>query len=931
MMRRLPVGGQIDRTRPIAFTWNGVPHTGFHGDTLASALLGAGVDVLGTSVVLGRPRGIMSAGLEEATGFAQLRSGAVAEPLVRTTAIPLYEGLSAEGRIVRGQLSDAGDAARFDKRYAHCDLLVVGAGPAGLSAALEASRHGERVIVVEADVEVGGALRWDDAIIGGRPAMDWVKGARAELDAAPETRVLTSTIAALAMDQNGMLLAQRIGALLPAHARGSLPEQRLWHVRAQRIVLATGALERPIVFPDNDRPGIMLASAARSYLARHALAPERGVVFTNNDDAYRTAIAWCEAGIEVAGVIDLRTPSTAPLSDRARAIDIPVFVSSQVIGTRADADGRLTAVVVRSEAGVVSIACDLLAVSGGHDPNLNLHLQRRGGSVYDPAIAAAVPTVALPGYSIVGGARGARTLTACLGEGVDARDHVWEDDRPDAPPSEESRVAAPDADESRSFVDLHRDATVVGIARAVHAGVRHIEHVKRFTLVGTGVDQGRASRTNAAMLTASLTGQPAAVVGTSGSRPPFEPIPFHLMAGRANGDRYEPRRTTSLHALHEGSGAIFEVAGQWMRPSRYPRTGEDKRATIARECRAARERVALLDASTLGKVDVRGPDAAWFLDQLYVNAIDAMPLGGVRYGVLCHLDGSLLDDGVVMRLGAQHFFVTTSTGHAATVVEWMEEWLQTEWPDRRVWVTPLTEQFATIAVVGPRARDVLASVAPALDVTNAGLPFHTVRRGVTVAHVSDAQVARVSFSGELSYEVSVAWHEAPVVWDALLHAGAAHDIMPYGLDALQQLRIEKGFIIVGQDTESLTSVHDVGLGWMVDDSKPWIGRRSTERPAHRRTDRAQLVGFVVLDSDEVIPEGAALTRAVGSPPMPIEGHVSSSGWSATLGTSLGLALVRGGRGRLGEELEVPLLDGRVARVRLVSSTHYDPKGARRNG
>ncbi len=881
-MRRLASGGEIDRSRPLSFFWNGERLSGFAGDTLASALLGAGVDVLGTSVALGRPRGIMSAGLEEATGFAQIWSGNVAEPLVRTTAIPLYEGLRAEGRIVRGMLSDVPDEARFDKRFAHCDVLVIGAGPSGLASALVASSEGKRVMLVEADVEVGGALLFEEGTTEGHTALEWVRAARQALDAAPETIVLTATIASMLLDQNGVLLVQRVGALLSESERGALPEQRLWQVRAKEIVMATGTLERPLVFPDNDRPGIMLAGAARSYLARHALAPTRGVVFTNNDGAYRTAFAWRAAGVDVAGVVDLRPVVAAPLCERLEALGIPLWVQSGVIATSADGAGRLAGVTVRSDAGDIAIPCDLLAVSGGHEPNVTLPSQLRGATVQLSPVA-------------------------------------------------DTRVVAPDGDESRSFVDLHRDATVAGVERAIHAGVRHIEHVKRFTLVGTGVEQGRAARTNAGLLTSSLIGESAASVGISRSRPPNEPIPFTLMAGRATGERYEPRRTTPIHAEHVAMGAVFEVAGQWMRPSRYPRAGEDARATIARECRAAREGVAVVDVSTLGKIDVRGPDAAWFLDQLYVNAIGTMRVGQARYSVMCQLDGAILDDGVVMRLGAQHFFVTTSTSHAAAVVDWMEEWLQTEWPSRRVWVTSITEQYSTVALVGPRARDVLARVAPALDVSREGFPFHTVRREVSVAGIADAQVARVSFSGELSYEVSVRWHEGASLWRALLEAGATRDIMPYGLDTLQQLRMEKGFLIVGQDTEALTTVYDAGLGWLVDERKEWVGKRSTRRSGNRRSDRAELVGFVVVGSDEVIPEGAALTRAIGAPPMPIDGHVSTSGWSETLGASLGLALVRGGRARIGEELDAPLLDGRVMRVRLVSPAHYDPAGARRDG
>jgi sarcosine oxidase subunit alpha len=945
-MRRLATGGQVDRTQVLTFRWNGQPYTGLAGDTVASALLANGVDVLGASVSAARARGVMSAGLEEATAFGQILTSDASEPLVRLTGIPLYEGLQAEGRITRGRLTEGDDAARFDKRYAHCDLLIVGAGPAGLAAALQAVRAGARLILADADTEVGGTLLRDDEQVDGRPALDWIAEARATLDAAPDARVLTATTASLQMDQNGMLLVQRLGAHRAEGARDGLPEQRLWHVRARRIILATGALERPLVFPDNDRPGIMLAGAARAYLRRHALAPERGVVFTTNDDAYRTALAWHAAGVSVAAVIDLRVAGSGAMRRQAQGAGIPVHHSAVVEGTEGDPLGRLRAVRVRTPQGILHLDADLLAVSGGYEPNLNLHLQLRGATRYDAQIGTAVPAHPLPGQWVVGAARGEFALADCLASGTRGADAALAGIprlQPAAvvipgaarshedPPSLAWHVPAPDGDESRSFIDLHRDATVAGVQRAVDAGVRHIEHVKRYTLVGTGVEQGRSAKTNAGSLTARLTDRPAADVGTSGARPPYEPLTFRVMAGRATGERYDPVRTTALHPWHERLGAVFETAGQWRRPSRYPRPGESARETVARECRAARQGVAIMDASTLGKIDVRGPDATWFLEQLYANAIGTIPVGRARYGIMCQMDGSILDDGVVMRLAPEQYFVTASTGHASAVVDWMEEWLQTEWPDRRVWVTPLTEQLATVAIVGPLARALLAELAPALDVSNTALPFLAVRRGVRVAGIDDAQVARVSFSGELAFEVSVPWHFAPALWDALLSSGASRGITPYGLDALQALRMEKGYIIVGQDTEALTTPHDVGLSWMVATQKDFVGRRSMERPAPRRTDRAQLVGFTVLDSGEVIPEGAALTSAYGAPPMPIDGHVSSSCWSETLQRSIGLALVRGGRARHGEVLHAPLLDGRVLRVTLVDPVHYDPTGGRRNG
>lgn len=946
-MRRLTTGGSIDRARPLSFTFDDTPYTGFAGDTLASALLGAGVDVIGRSITLGRPRGIMSAGLEEATGFAQIESGGASEPLVRLSALSLYEGMAATGgvRIAKGVMRSDRDDARFDKRFAHCDLLIVGGGPAGLSAALVAARAGARVILADADFELGGSLLRDDATIDGMPARTWIASVCETLGTCPDVQVLTATTASMLMDQGGVYLAQRLGALRAPNERGNAPEQRLWHVRARRTLLATGALERPIVFQDNDRPGIMLANAARSYLTRYALAPQRGAVFTTNDDGYRTALDWHRAGVDVVAIVDPRPAGSGTLRERARMLGIPIWDSSVVDATSADARGRLTGFWIRSPKRAAEISADLFAVSGGFEPNLNLHLQHRGDTAYDAQLVATVPMTPLPNQQIAGAAAGHVALDRAMQTGADAARELLSSigfavaPTPNADigeklvvdaPSALWHVPPPDGDESRSFIDLHRDVTTAGVQRAVNAGVRHIEHVKRFTLIGTGIEQGRAAKSNAGLITAALTDRPPSDVGTSGSRPPYEPLPFHLLGGRARGERYEPVRTTSIHGALTALGAAFEVSGQWLRPSRFPRPGETARQTVARECRAARTGVAMMDASTLGKIDVRGPDAAWFLDQLYINNISAIPIGRVRYSVMCHMDGSIFDDGVVMRLSDDCFFVTTSTGHAASVVEWMEEWLQTEWPTRRVWVTPLTEQLATIAIVGPKARGVLTRVASDVDWSNDALPFLAVRHG-TVAGIRDAQIARVSFSGSFAVEISVPWYDGATLWNALMSAGEEDDITPYGLDTLQALRIEKGFIIVGQDTEALTTPQDAGLSWMVSKSKDFVGKRSFARSSNLRDDRAQLVGFVNDESDEVLPEGAGIVASLGNPPMRIAGHVSSACWSETLHSSIGLALVRGGRARIGERLHAPLLDGRTIRIRLVDPVHYDPKGEHRDG
>lgn len=922
-MRRLLQGGRVDRTKPLTFWFDGTRCTGFAGDTVASALLGAGVDVIGTSVSLGRPRGIVAAGFEEPTGFGQLVDTGVVEPLVRLSALPLVDGMRLEGggRICKGYLRDGVDPARHDKRHAHVDVLVVGAGPAGLAAAATAAAAGVDVMVIDAEAAPGGSLYRDgEGAVGDqlRQALGTVA-------------VLRGAVAASMMDQNGLVAFQRdpeVGT-----------SGRLWQVRAGAIILATGMLERPVVFPDNDRPGIMLASAARTYLERYAVAPERGAVFTTTDDGYRTALAWHAAGIEVAVIVDPRPRGGGELRHAVELAGIRVMDQAVVDGTDGDASGRLSAIRIRSVAGRDRIATDLLAVSGGWEPNLNLHLQLRGSTRYDPWWCAAVPDRALPGQWIAGGANGRGDTASCIAEGIRAgqealgtlgvmpRDvalpagrSVIEDE-----PAQLWQVPAPDGDESRSFVDLHRDATVAGVQRAARSGLTHIEHVKRYTLIGTGIEQGRSAKVNAGVLTAALLDQPVSQVGTSGSRPPVEPLSFHALAGRAGGAMFDPVRTSAIYERHLTHGAVFETAGQWMRPTCYPRPFEARDAAIRRECRAVRSAAGVTDVSTLGKVDVQGPDATWFLEQLYINGIGSIGVGKGRYSVMCRMDGSIFDDGLVLRLGPEHYLVTTSTSHAAAVVDWMEEWLQTEWPSRRVWVTAVTEQLATVALAGPGARRVLASLAPDLAVSREDFPFLGIRR-TSVAGIADVLIARVSFSGELAYEISVPWDRGPQLWDAALAAGA----VPYGLEAMQCLRIEKGYLIVGQDTEGTTTPLDAGLDWLVAPAKEFIGRRSWRRPAMQAADRLQLVGISPWDPEVVIPEGAAITRRVHAPPMALEGHVTSSRWSETLGRSLGLALLKGGRARHGETLYVPL-DGGVAAVSIVDPVHYDPRGVRRDG
>jgi sarcosine oxidase subunit alpha len=841
MSHRLASGGvAIDRSRPIAFTFAGVAYRGFAGDTLASALLANDAADAWRSLYAGRPRGIVGAGREEPGALVQVRRGGVSEPMLRATEVPLTEGLEAEPLAGRGRLAVDGGARRGHHMHAHCDVLVVGAGAAGRAAVDAALADGARVILVS-DEPVSGA------------------------GTAPDLRVLERATAAGLYDAGYAVVVEQ----------GE--RQRLWHIRARRVVLATGATERPIAFAGNDRPGVMLASAARRYVERYAVAPgRRAVVFTTND----SALAPID-GIEIVEVVDARD---------GRLV-VGTTGEAHVDGVDLD-DGR-------------HIAADLLLVSGGWNPSLDL-LCHAGGKLRWDAERAAFVADTHPAWIEV------------------AEDHV-PDDRP---PVALWRV--PHGDPACQFVDLQRDVTVADLLRATGAGLRSPEHVKRFTTLGTGADQGRTSGVLGLGVLADATGVALADLSPTTFRPPTTPISFALLAGRDRGALHDPVRTTPIHPWHVAAGAVFEDVGQWKRPWYYPREGEDLDAAVRRECRAVREAVGAMDATTLGKIDVHGPDATAFLNRMYTGDVSTLEVGLAKYGILCDATGMVFDDGVVLRLAEDRYLVTTTTGNAAAVLDWFEEWLQTEWPDLRVHCTSVTEQWATVAIAGPRSRDVIGALAPDLPVDNAALPFMAVRDAV-VAGI-EARVARISFSGELAFEVSVAGWHGLALWEAVMAAGAPHAITPYGTETMHVLRAEKGYFIVGQDTDGTVTPQDLGYGWAVSQRKgDFVGRRSHRRADARRPDRKQLVALLTEDARTRVAEGAQVVDDPDAPvPVAMLGHVTSSYDSVALGRPFALALVRGGRARVGQAVHLTH-DGGWVTARIHEPVLYDPEGARRDG
>lgn len=979
---RLPAGGRIDRTISWRFTVDGEEFTGHPGDTLASALLANGRIAVGNSLYEGRPRGILSAGVEEPNALVKVQPrfpGHVAESMLPATTVTLVEGLDTELLNGLGRLDPEDDRAEYDKKYVHTDVLVVGGGPAGLAAAREAVRTGARVMLLDDQPELGGSLLSGSTAPGlaesieGMAALEWVADVEAELVSGSESTVLNRTTAFGAYDANYVIAVQNRTDHLSSPAASGVSRQRIWHIRAGQVVLAPGAHERPLVFENNDRPGIMLASAVRSYLNRYAVAAgQRVVISTTNDSAYALAGDLRAAGVEIAAVVDARPHLTDAAAASVEA-GTRVLVGSAVANTAADTGtapdtGRLSGVTVRGidddgelTSAAEQIACDLLAVSGGWSPVVHLHSQRQGKLRWDDDLAAFVPSSEVPNQQIAGSGRGTFGLADCVAEGICAGAAAavaagfstatapvsLGDPTASAPtrqlwlvPGEEG---TPD-EWHHHFVDFQRDQSVADVLRSTGAGMRSVEHIKRYTSISTANDQGKTSGVNAigviaaALRTAGEASRGIGDIGTTTYRAPFTPVAFAALAGRQRGELFDPARVTAIHPWHEDHGALFEDVGQWKRPWYFPQPGEDMDAAVLRECTAVRESVGFMDATTLGKIEIRGKDAGEFLNRIYTNAFKKLAPGSARYGVMCMADGMILDDGVTLRLDEDRYFMTTTTGGAAKILDWLEEWLQTEWPDLDVYCTSVTEQWTTIAVVGPKSRAVLTKVAPGLA-ADGGLepeafPFMTFRE-TTLASGVPARICRISFSGELAYEINVPSWYGLTAWEDVAAAGAEFNITPYGTETMHVLRAEKGYPIVGQDTDGTVTPQDAGMDWVVSKVKDFIGKRSYTRADTARTDRKHLVSVLPVDRTLRLPEGTQLVEK-GIPldpaegPVPMQGFVTSSYHSAALGRSFALALIQNGRNRIGETL-VAAAGNRFVDVVVAETVLFDPEGTRKDG
>ncbi|MCI0511364.1 heterotetrameric sarcosine oxidase alpha subunit [Chromohalobacter marismortui] len=1009
---RLAQGGQVDRTQALTFTFNGHSYTGHPGDTLASALLANGVDLVNRSFKYSRPRGIVAAGAEEPNAVVQLgATEATQVPNVRATQQALYDGLVASStngwpdvqrdimrwvgklgspfmppgfyyktfmapasmwmtyeKYIRktaglGRSPTQPDPDIYDHMHRHCDLLVVGAGPAGLSAALTAARAGARVILCDEQETMGGSLLDTRETLDDRPAAHWLQATLAALAEYDNVTLLPRTTAHGYHDHHFVTLHERrtehLGDSAPSRAGHRQSRSRLHRVRAGQVVLATGAHERPLVYANNDVPGNLLAGAVSTYIRRYGVVPGRKLVLsTSNDHAYRAALDWQEAGREVAAIVDARTAPEGDLVAQAKAAGIRVITGSAVIeakGAQRVSSARVAAIDVDAftvTGKVETLECDTIASSGGYSPVIHLASHTGARPVWSDDIIGFVPTT-VAGVTAAGGAHGVYPLGEVLADGVEAGANavtalgfattVNDADLPrvaprhEGPacalfqvPHEKATLRAP-----KQFVDLQNDVTAAAIEVATLEGFESIEHVKRYTAMGFGTDQGKLGNINGMAVAARCLGQSIPETGTTVFRPNYTPVTFGAVVGRHCRELFDPERYTPMQAWHVAQGAEFEDVGQWKRPWYYPRKRaggelETMAEAVARECRAVREGVGILDASTLGKIDIQGPDAREFLGRIYTNKWQKLAPGRVRYGLMCGDDGMVMDDGTTSCLAENHFLMTTTTGNAAPVLEWLELWHQTEWPELDVYFTSVTDHWATMTVTGPEARKLLTDMTD-IDLDREAFKFMDWREG----HVAGvpARVFRISFTGELAFEINVQAHYAMHVWEALFERGKHFDLTPYGTETMHVLRAEKGFIIVGQDTDGSVTPEDLGMHWAIGYDKPfpWIGKRALTRSDTRRENRKQLVGLRPKDPSVVLEEGAQIVfdpnHAI---PMPMVGHVTSSYYSPTLESGFALAVVKGGHQRMGESVYLPMADGRIHEADIVGTQFVDPQGERQH-
>ncbi len=1002
MSTRLASGGRlVDRDRAIGFSFNGKRLQGFLGDTLASALLANDQILIGRSFKYHRPRGVVAAGAEEPNGLVNLGVGAGFEPNQRVTTTELFDGLVARSQnhwptlefdvgVINKHLSrfmPAGfyykmfihprpfwkhvyepfirqaaglgkapkdpDGSTYEHFHVHVDVLVIGGGIAGLAAALEAGRAGARVLLIEQTSGWGGRAVVDRAVIDGLDAEEWVSKTLEDIETMPNVTTRARTMGAGVYDHGYVLAYERLTDHAPDTAG---PRHRLWRVRAAQTITATGAIERPLSFAGNDVPGVLLAAAVRDYVVNWGVSPgDRTVVVTNNDDAYRTAIALKKVGLDVPAIIDARSFAGGDLAEEARALGIRIEAGKAIAGVKGGK--RVTGVRICAQAGegavLDEIACDCVAMSGGWSPVVHLWSHCGGKLVWDadqamfrpdadraPTGADGSPFVRTAGIAnghlhtaevVADGFAAGRSAAKVAGQTPKGGSVPLGEDVTEAPiePVWLMPQGAGIALRSKAWLDFQNDVKVSDVQLAAQEGFESVEHAKRYTTLGMATDQGKLSNINGLATLAKSLNASIPNVGTTTFRPPYTPISMGSIAGAARGEIFQPVRLTPISDWSNANGADNEPVGQWRRPFAYVRTSETVHDAVNREVTNTRERLGLLDASTLGKLIVKGPDAGRFLDMLYTNMMSTLAVGKCRYGLMCSENGFLIDDGVVARIDEDTWLCHTTTGGAERIHGWMEDWIQCEWWDWKVYIANVTEQYAQVAVVGPNARKLLEKLG-GMDVSKEALPFMQWADGMIGGF--KVRVYRISFSGELSFEIAVAASQGRAFWETLMEAGQAFDAMPYGTECLHILRAEKGFIMIGDETDGTVIPQDLNLGWAIAKKKAdYLGKRGQERSHMTSPDRWKLVGLETLDGS-VIEDGAyAVADGVNANGQRnTQGRVTSTYYSQTLQRGIAMGLVLHGPDRMGEEIDLTKSGGGVVRARIVDQVFYDKAGEKQD-
>ena len=972
---RLANGGMIDRNQPVEFEFNNKRYQGFAGDTLASALLANGVSLTARSFKYHRPRGIISCGVEEPSSYVELigESQAGNQPM---TTVQIKPGLRAKSvncwpspefdvmainqyfskllpaafyyktfmwpgwHVYESAVRRAAGLANapeldyrnenYEARHGHCDVLIVGSGPAGLMAALTAAHSGARVIVADMQPQPGGSLFSTNQVIDQQPANQWIGHVTEELSQLDQVTLLQNTTVWAYREHNLLMMSQRC-------VENTGICQRSWRVRAKHTIIATGAIERTLVFPDNDRPGIMLASSVKTYINRYAVRPgAKAVIFTNNSSAYSIVEDLLQSGVEVVGIIDSRENTGEDCKSLVKQIRLlPRHVVIKSHGKK-----HIEAVTVQSlKDGVQQkLECDLLCMSGGWNPTVHLHSQSRGSLRYDPTLATFLPHIAAQASSCVGAAAGIFSLDQALQDGIEKAAAVlaslgFKLKQPQSPevdatlayhiePLWHVEQSNPSA---KSFIDIHNDVTLNDIHLAIREGFDAVEHAKRYTTTGMGIDQGKTGNVNAIGAIAQHTGCAMDEVGTTTFRSPYIPVEFGAIAGLREESVIFPYRHTPMTQWHKDNGAVmYEAGARWRRPGLYPRQGERFQETVNRESLTVRQGVGVYDGSPLGKFEIKGSDSLRLLEMLYTNSFASLENNLGRYGLMLTDDGLILDDGVTFKLADNHYFMSTSTGHADEVFRHMEHFLQIERPHWDVKITPVTSQWCNATVCGPKARLLLQALGTDLDLSNHAFPFMALREG-TVAGFP-ARVCRVSFTGELSYEINVFPRYGLNLWQKIIDTGKAFDIAPIGSEANHVLRVEKGFLSLGHEVDGTTDAFDLGMGWIMSNKKSdYIGKRAVEI---RRSDpgpRRELVGLLIEDPNRLVTEGAPITP--GGNRVASEGLVTACVHSVVQNRSIALALLKNGRERMGGRAYIRMKD-EVVSAEIVAPCFHDAEGVR---